>query len=114
MSKKLQHPVTIKIRGVDYILLFNIDAVERAEDLTGKSLLTGIEQKYVLHPPISFVKAMLFSALLPVQPDTTYADASSLVDRDNIIDIWGKVIEAWFVQSPDPEPQKENPTPAQS
>jgi hypothetical protein len=111
---KIQNPVTIKLKGVDYTLLFDMEAVERAETVTGKSLLTGIHKQDLSAPTISFVKAMFYSALLPLQPDMTYAEVSALVTKKSIFDVWLKVVETWNNSNPDVEPEEENPIQDQS
>ena len=115
MRTKLKNPVTIKLKGVDYVLLFDMEAVERAETVTGKSLLTGIHKQDLSAPQISFVKAMLYSALLPIQPDMKYEEVSKLVTKESIFDVWLKVVETWNNSNPDVvEAENADPTTDQS
>jgi hypothetical protein len=114
MPNPIKKPVAIKLHGVDYTLMFDFDAVAAAEDISGRPLLTGLSPKDVTSPTISLVRAMLFASLLPTQPDTTFSEAKALVTRDNLVEIWIKVLEAWNNSNPDPEPASENPIQGQS
>lgn len=82
-------------------LLFDFEAIARAEDLTGRALLTGLTKRDVDHPAISLVRAMLFAALLPTQPEIEYREAAAFVTRKSIKPIWDKVLVAWVAAMQD-------------
>jgi len=112
----IKQPVTIKVKGVDYTLLYDFESIATAEDIAGRSLLTGLSQRDITSPSISLVRAMLFASLLPIQPNITLESAKALVTKDNIVEIWIKVLEAWNNSNPDPQPagDDENPKSGQS
>lgn len=118
MPNPIKQPVPLKVKGVDYTLMFQLGALSKAEDVSKRSLLTGTELEDFEKPRISLVCAMLYAALLPVQPDMTYAEASALVDEETLFEIWPKVIEAWVIFRARPESVKvaddANPTPGMS
>jgi hypothetical protein len=106
-------PDPIKGGEVTFELLFDFEAIAQAEDATGRPLLNGLTRREVDRPTISFVRAMLFAALLPTQPKITVAEASAFVTRKTMTPIWGKVLEAWVACMQDPE-ESESPDPSQS
>jgi len=91
---------------VTFELMFDFEAIARAEDVTGRALLTGLTRREVDHPTISFVRIMLFAALLPKEPLITFAEASAFVTRKTIKPIWDKVLEAWVAAMQDAEDEK--------
>ena len=88
---------------VTFELLFDFQAIARAEDISGRSLLIGIAHRDIAHPPLSFVCAMLFAALLHNEPKITFAEASAFVTWETADLIWGKVLEAWVAAMPKPK-----------
>jgi len=90
----------VKGGEVSFELLFDFEAIARAEDLTGRSLLMGLTRRDIDHPAIGLVRAMLFAFLLPTQPEITFAEASTFVTWETADFIWNKLIEAWVVAVP--------------
>ena len=105
--------VELTIDGARYLLRFDFEAIATAEDIVGRSLLTGLRQQDIQAPSVSLVRAMLFACLLAEQ-SITYAEAKALVTRKNLADVWGKVLEAWTagMVEPDEKAEQANPTEA--
>lgn len=100
-SNPTQPTTPLSINGVAYKLLFDFEAIANAEDLIGRPLLMGLSKRDIDRPTISLVRAMLYTGLHTCQPDLTYAQAQSLVDRKNIAHVWGKILVAWAESIPD-------------
>jgi hypothetical protein len=110
-------PSTTLVIGKDtFELLFSFNAVATVEDLIDRPLLTGLRSKDINSPTISLVRAMLYAALLPNHANTTYAEASALVTRTSLSEVWGKVLNAWSVgmAESDTEADDADPTKDQS
>lgn len=114
MHKPTHPAVRLTLDGVLYHLRFDFEAIAQAEEITDRPLLTGIRQKDIQTPKISFVCAMFFASLLADQPSITYEDAKALVTRANIVEVWTHVLQSWTqssvedVQAPaDGNPQKD-------
>jgi hypothetical protein len=100
------------IGGIQYGLLFDLEATAQAEELTDRPLLTGLRQRDINTPTIALVRAMLFACLRASHPHITYAAAKALVTRKNIGDIWAGVLAAWTqgLAEPDPDEDKAEDT----
>jgi len=110
-------PTTIVVDYDTYYLLFDFEAIADAEDLTGRPLLTGLSKKDITTPTVSLVRSMLFACVHANHPKLTYEQVKALVTRDNLAEVWGKVLEAWTAGLAEPEPEaiaEENPTEGQS
>jgi hypothetical protein len=117
MSNPLLPSSTITINFTDYVLRFDFESVAEAEEIVNRPLVTGLTVDDVYHPKVSLVRAMFFAAAHRDQPKLTYDAAKALITRDNLNDVWMKVIEAWTAQNPTPDEQDSptaDPTPAQS
>lgn len=104
-----QPAVKVDLNGVDYSLRFDFEAIAKAEELTDKPLLTGLRNKDITAPTINLVRALLFACLLPDQPQVTYDQAKSFVNRKNLVDVWAKVLFAWSEGMAEPEPMEDAP-----
>jgi hypothetical protein len=115
MHNALQPHVKLTIGGVEYRLVFDLDAVAEAEDILDRALITGLTQQDVFRPKVSLVRAMLFAVLRREQPKLTYDEVKQIVTRANLTEVWTKVFEAWCQSNPEPEQDNsdEDPTPAQ-
>lgn len=102
-------PVTeLLIKGKAYKLAFDFAAIEKAEDMLGRGLLSGVFiSEEARNPRISTVKAMLYAALQPHQPKTTVAEATALVTQRNFIFIWSMIMKAWEEGLGQPDPDDE-------
>lgn len=116
MHNAVQPHVVATIGGHSYRLVFDFEAVAEAEDILDRALITGLTQKDVYRPTVSLVRAMLFGVIHREHPDLTYDAVKGLVNRDNLLEIWAKVFEAWVKSNPEPEEEADaaDPTPAQS
>jgi hypothetical protein len=99
---------------VTFELLYDFEAIARAEEITGRSLLMGFTQKDIRKPTIPLVRAMLFAGLLPKEPEITLAEASAFVTRKSIYEIWAKVLDAWVIAMAPPEDTPADPPKGQS
>jgi hypothetical protein len=98
---------TLSINGVEYELLFDLDSVALAEDITDRPLLTGLRQKDISTPTVSLVRAMLFSCLQAKHPEITFPLAKTFVTRKNWSEIWSTVLNAWTVGLAEPDPEED-------
>ena len=110
-----QNPVapttSLTINGVEYELLFDLNAVAEAEELTDRPLLTGLRQRDISTPTISLVRAMLFASIRAKHPEVSFELAKSFVTRKNLGEIWAAVLTAWTQGLAEPDKDAdENPT----
>ena len=90
-----EQTVEIVIGGETYKLVFNLEAIAAAEELTDLPLITGIRPRDVQTPKISLVRAMLWASMHTHHPDVTPKDAAALVNQWNCRTIWGDVLTVW-------------------
>jgi hypothetical protein len=116
MTNPVQPTTPLIIGGVKYELLFDLEAIAHAEDLTDRPLLTGFKQRDWNTPTISFVRALLYACIRAKQPDITYDFVKTLVTRKTLAEIWGAVLNAWVkgLAEPDEDAVEENPLKDQS
>lgn len=115
MHNALQPHVKLTLGGIEYRLVFDLDAIAEAEDILDRALITGLTQQDVFHPKVSLVRAMLFAVIHREHPDVTIDAVKHLVTRSNLLDVWTKVFEAWCLSNPEPEQgDTADPTQAQS
>ena|ERR1700677_5166389 len=95
MSNPTSPLVKLRISGRSFDLVFNFEAIADAEEITERALLTGLRRRDIESPSINLVRAMLFACLHSEQPKVTFAEVKPLVDRRNITEVWGKILEAW-------------------
>jgi hypothetical protein len=103
----------IELDGTVYHLVFDFEAIAEAEEITGKSLITGLTTKLVKEPTINFVRAMFYASAKTMQPALTFDTAKKLITRKTIVDIWFKILEAWFNSAPEPEDAEASANPTQ-
>lgn len=111
-TKPTEETIHLDIDGKGFELIFDFEAVARAEDLTGRAILTGLNRSTVDAPSINFVRAMLYACLLKHQPKTTYDEARALVNRDNLAVIWQAVVEAYIATCVIPNDEQDEQTQA--
>lgn len=113
-----QPTTPLTINGETYELLFDFEAVARAEEIVDRPLLTGLRQRDLATPTITLVRAMLFACLQANHPEFNFAGAKALVTRANLGAIWLAVLAAWTagLAEPDEDAEEEagNPLTAQS
>ena len=106
---------TLVIGKTSYELLFDFESIALAEELTDRSLLTGIRSKDINAPSIRLVQAMLFGCLHVNHPEITFGDAKLLLNRKNLGEVWSKVLNAWSAGVSEPEAEGDgDPTKDQS
>lgn len=115
----MHHPekpsVKLMLGGVSYSLVYDFEAIAEAEDILDKPLITGLRGRDITTPRVNLVRAMFFATAHATHPELTYEQAKALVTRDNLVEVWPKVLEAWTLAQPDAEESDEiRPTPDQS
>jgi hypothetical protein len=116
-----QNPVapstTLVIGKQTFELLFDFESIALAEELTDRSLLTGLRSKDINSPSIRLVQSMLFACIHANHPEVTYTEAKSLVNRKNLSSIWGSILSAWSAGMAEPDHEADDdadPKPGQS
>lgn len=106
MKNPTSPAVTLQIAGSSFDLVFDFEAIADAEEITGRALLTGLRRRDIESPAINLVRAMLFACLHSEQPKVTFSEVKPLVDRKNITEVWGKILEAWTEGLAEPSEDK--------
>jgi hypothetical protein len=91
--------VSIEVDGVTYYLCFSFNAICQAEASTGLNLLNALDFRSV---DATKLRALLFSALLRIQPDTTLESAGSLLNLKTAGMITRALTEAFTESHPEP------------
>ena len=102
IDKAVQPVVMLTVGDRMLQLVFDFEAIAEAEDVCGRTILSGLSSKEIYHPPIRLVQATLYASLLKYQPQITWAEAKAFVTAKTMSDIWIKVIEAWNKAMVDP------------
>lgn len=108
---------TLVIGKQTFELLFDFESIALAEELTDRSLLTGLRSKDINSPSIRLVQAMLFACIHSNHPEVTFAEAKLLITRRNLSTVWGSILSAWSAGMSEPGPDDaddENPKTDQS
>jgi hypothetical protein len=103
MNNPVAPSTSLTIGKAAFQLLFSFEAVAQAEDVLDRPLLTGLRSRDISSPSINLVRAMLYAALLPLNPKVTLAEAKALVTRKNLSDIWNKVLACWSAGMAEPD-----------
>ncbi len=111
LSNALRPAVPVTIAGKTYPLRFDFEAIAEAEEIVNLPLITGLQARDITSPKVKLVRAMFFAAAHYDQPSLTFEDAKKLITRENLVDVWVKVLEAWTISNPEPEAAQANPTP---
>lgn len=98
---------TLSLNGATYSLVFEMESVALAEELTDRPLLTGLRQKDITTPKISLVQSMLFACILPRHPEMTLTQVKALVTRKNFYEVWGVVLNAWTAGLAEPDSEED-------
>ena len=97
----------LKIGAVQYDLIFDFEAVSKAEELTDRPLLTGLRQRDIATPKVSLIQQMLYACLGANHPTVTFPMAKSLVTRKNWAEVWSAVLQAWTAGLAEPDPDED-------
>lgn len=109
-----QPAVKLKIGDETFDLVFDFEAIAEAEEITGKSLLSGLDAQNAARPAINFVRALFFACAKPRRPGLTYEQAKVYVTRESFADVWKAVLEAWTAAFTETEAQAEPADPSES
>jgi len=93
----------VNIKGIGYTLAWDFQAVADAEELLGRSLITGLRQKDFEAPAVKLVQAMLYACLKKNHPAITFPEAKTLVTMKNIGKVWSAVTDAWVAAMSEPD-----------
>ena len=103
MTNPVAPTTPLTINGVQYDLLFDLEAVAQAEELLDRPLLTGLRQRDMYTPTISLVRAMLFACIHAKHDGLSFDLVKSFVTRKNLAEIWGAVLTAWTKGHAEPD-----------
>jgi hypothetical protein len=103
MSNPTAPYTKITLKGTEYHLLFDFQAVADAEELTGRSLITGLHLKDFESPSIKLVQAMLYACMKHNHPTISFELAKTFVTMKTIGKIWGAVTDAWAMAMNEPD-----------
>ena len=95
MNSAIQPTTELKINGVVYILIFDLEACAKAEEVLDRPLLTGLRQKDINTPSIRTVQGMLYACIGANHPDLTFLQVKALVTRKNWANVWAAVLTSW-------------------
>lgn len=123
-------PVRVMIDDIVYSLVFNLDSVALAEELTNRPLLLGLQERDANSPTISLVRAMFYACVHTHHPEIQYdteatpvatvsagpvpvppPTVKSMITRKNIRGVWDKVIKAWLDGLAEPDKDAGAPAP---
>lgn len=94
----------LTLNGQTYQLAYDFEAIAQAEELTGLSLLVGVNWSQI---GVRQIRAMLYASLLKAQPKITLDDLTPLLTVRNIAPIERALAAAWVESTPDPEKKDE-------
>jgi hypothetical protein len=98
---------TVTLKGRDYALAFDFAAIADAEDITGRSLITGLKRKDVDSPAVKLVQAMFWACTRRTHPELTYSEAQALITPKNMARTWTAILNVWvagMAEAEDGEP----------
>jgi hypothetical protein len=93
----------LHICGTDYTLTWDFQAIADAEEILGRSLITGLSQRDLKAPPIKLVQGMLYACIRKNHPAVTFAEARAMVTLKNIGKIWTAVTDTWVTAMNEPD-----------
>jgi hypothetical protein len=98
--------VSLEITGNKYLLCFDFNAIATAEQLTGLNLIRALrsDEWSALQ-----LRALLYSALLKLQPGTTLEDAGALINIKTMAKVTNAIVEAFTESHPEPEKAEADP-----
>ena len=110
MTNPVAPSTSLTIGEATFQLLFSFEAVAVAEDVTDRALLTGLRSRDISAPSINLVRAMLYAAMLPLNPKSTLAEVKTLVTRKNLSEIWSAVLACWSAGMAEPDTEADEDT----
>jgi hypothetical protein len=99
----VQPTTELKLNGVIYELVFDLEACAKAEEVLDRPLLTGLRRKDINTPSIRVVQGMLYSCIGANHPDMSFGQVKALVTRKNWPSIWSAVLSAWTLGLAEPD-----------
>jgi hypothetical protein len=92
--------VPLELAGKKHFLCFDFNAIATAEQLTGLNLIRALrsDEWSALQ-----LRALLYSALLKLQPDVTLEDAGALINIKTMAKVTNAIVEAFTESHPEPE-----------
>lgn len=98
--------VELTLKGTTYRLCFDFEAMARAEEETGLSLILGLDYKALR---ITQIRGLFRAAALKAHPDLTLAETTKLVTPVTASRIAAAVMAAWLKTLAESEGDSENP-----
>lgn len=95
----------LELDGKTYLLVYDFDAIARAEEMTGLELLVGVDWQKI---NARRIRAMLYASMLRHQPKVTLDEVTDLIRVPNIPAIQDALVDTWFhsTTTPAANPQK--------
>lgn len=90
--------VSVELSGKEYSLCFDFNAIAQAESLTGLNLLTALDLRSL---NASMLRALLFAALLKLQPEMTLEQAGALITLTQASKVTAALVKAYSEAQPD-------------
>jgi len=90
--------VPLTIKGKTYFLVFDFNAIAKAEELTGLNLLAALDFSNL---NIVKYRALLYSALLTGSPKITLEEVGNLITVHNMGEVTLALVEAWTGSKPE-------------
>jgi hypothetical protein len=103
--------VPLELGGTTYQLCFDFDAIAKAEEMTGMSLLFGVDWSHV---GVTRMRAMLVACMLKAHPDIKPERLTRFITHKNTAKIQAALIEAWVNSTPDADDEENPPAPEPS
>jgi hypothetical protein len=100
---------SIQLRGKEWRLCFDFNAIAAAEQLTGCNLLQGIGGALVHTMTVVQFRALFYAALIKAHPDITLEAAGALITIANMGDIRDALLKSYGVSMPEKKPDNEDP-----
>ena len=97
--------VPLEVNGKEYFLVFDFNAIVAAEQLTGMNLLTSLDFSQL---SATTLRALLYAALLRVQPDMTLEAAGSLLRIGTVAKVMKALGEAFAESHAEPDDEPKN------
>jgi hypothetical protein len=96
-----EHKLTLM--GTTYTLAFDFQAIADAEEITGRSLITGLRQKDIDAPAVKLVQAMFYAVTRKHHEGLTYERVKALVTPKTLVPIWAAVLQVWIAGLAEPD-----------
>lgn len=101
----------------EFGLIFTLNSVAVAEQITGEPLLSGMTRQQLTSPTVDFIRALFYAGLLACQTEITRSESDALITFSTWRPIWTAVLAAWVDAQADPDENQESaadPTVGQS